>query len=151
MSKDRSKQKHTPGPWVVYDGTGIDREKNGVTVLFYRDKDDDVYTGLNMEENAEANAARIVACVNAMEGIDDPEKFVIEARNLDIRLHAIRIDYDRAHQENFRLKWANIEMVGEIQKLKKRLKLEEVAAERDEAYNRIVELEKELQILKSNL
>lgn len=55
-----SKSKHTPGPW---DGD-TDGEK-----LFVVGKDYEICT---MSGNAEANAARIVECVNACEGIENP-------------------------------------------------------------------------------
>jgi hypothetical protein len=54
-----SKQKHTPEPWKVTPhpyGTGICRNNGRVLGSAY----------------SRADAERIVACVNAMEGIDDP-------------------------------------------------------------------------------
>ena len=63
--------KHTPGPWYgrsrgLYKGAEWDiREKRlGMTISC---------------GGKEADVARIVACVNALEGIDDPEAFVADA------------------------------------------------------------------------
>ena len=78
--------KHTPGPWTVrtrrehgsycYEGGGahatIASPSTGVFVA-------EAKCGPKM---AEANAARIVACVNALDGIDDPEAFMGEVAAL---------------------------------------------------------------------
>ena len=78
--------KHTPGPWTVrtrrehgsycYEGGGahatIASPSTGVFVA-------EAKCGPKM---AEANAARIVACVNALDGIDDPEAFMEAAKHI---------------------------------------------------------------------
>jgi hypothetical protein len=67
--------KHTPGPWkycppVLDDESGFVGAKagdgHGVTSLADRPV-------LESAAQFEANAARIVACVNALDGIEDPE------------------------------------------------------------------------------
>jgi len=45
---------------------------SGAVCLLYGDK----------TSEAKANAARIVACVNAMQGIDDPAQFMRDVRDL---------------------------------------------------------------------
>lgn len=69
--------KHTPEPW---------RENSqGDTEYIYSERHGAIATiphdGLNRDEH-KANAARIVACVNAMKGISDPEAFVRRAIEL---------------------------------------------------------------------
>ena len=69
-------QKHTPEPWEVegqfYDAHRI-VDTNGVPIcqLWYKDE--------SPMPNQESNAARIVACVNAMAGIEHPQQFVDNA------------------------------------------------------------------------
>lgn len=52
--------KHTPTPWRVLNRRGVICHVNGNTDIF------------NWPGKTEANARRIVACVNACDGIDDP-------------------------------------------------------------------------------
>lgn len=78
-----SESKHTPGPWYV----------SGQTILQDSERYSQIATLLRMTfkakpngeyhpcEEMEANAARIVACVNACEGIDDPAQFVQNMRS----------------------------------------------------------------------
>jgi DNA-binding transcriptional regulator YiaG len=65
-----SNTKHTPEPWEVKLLTGIDSKKTGTTVLVFTSPSDSIDTGLR-GKNPEADAARIVACVNACEGISN--------------------------------------------------------------------------------
>jgi|3_EtaG_2_1085321.scaffolds.fasta_scaffold15134_2 hypothetical protein len=76
--------KHTAGPWkycppVLDDESGFVGAKagdgHGVTSLADRPV-------LESAAQFEANAARIVACVNACEGMDDPEAFVEAAKHI---------------------------------------------------------------------
>lgn len=61
---------HTPGPWEVDDEAQI--IGNNIVVALTR---------LNMGwQTADANAARIVACVNACEGMDDPAEAILQLR-----------------------------------------------------------------------
>jgi len=59
-------QKHTPGPWIVGRGNriymGAAMEAREIAVATRSDP--------SIRAQAEANAARIVACVNACEGIN---------------------------------------------------------------------------------
>lgn len=80
-----TKTQHTPGPWVV---TGPLRRCIGID----RTRLAECYP------NPVANAARIVACVNACEGIDDPS-VIPEVLFLLRRLASGRLtprDVDRA-------------------------------------------------------
>jgi hypothetical protein len=54
--------KHTPGPWRADEFVGCIFDPDGKPIM----------TGGIGHREAWANAARIVACVNALEGIDDP-------------------------------------------------------------------------------
>ncbi len=66
-----SEHKHTPEPWDVK-GNQIKCPMGHVAECFRLDK--------YIEGNTEANAERIVTCVNAMAGIDDPAAFVKQAK-----------------------------------------------------------------------
>lgn len=75
--------KHTSGPWICGDYSGyISSENMGYVPLvtpFLVEANRDNQNGPTPE--AQANAARIVACVNACEGIKDPEEMVPEMMN----------------------------------------------------------------------
>ena len=61
--------KHTPGPWYV---AAEDLSGGRYYSISSQNCDFFIHDGAHEEENGEANAARIVACVNACEGIADP-------------------------------------------------------------------------------
>lgn len=68
--------KHTPEPW----GLGTREEGTictcgGRGLVIYRDQDCN-------RSLSDSDKARIVACINALAGIPDPEKFVKAAREL---------------------------------------------------------------------
>lgn len=74
-------EQHTPEPWsvtVLFNDGGyriIDKEYDAVCDLYFRDN------GKILDhENAEANARRIVACVNALSSVstEDLEKHAAE-------------------------------------------------------------------------
>jgi hypothetical protein len=74
------KTKHTPGTWSIDpdDDQSIIVGRRGVNaarVALTR------YSGVPGAED-KANAERIVACVNALKGIEDPEAFVKAARRV---------------------------------------------------------------------
>lgn len=65
--------KHTPGPWNFHhngDGTFAVLAPNKNWVLAF------LQNGEIMPEKQQTNAKRIVSCVNAMEGIAEPDKAV---------------------------------------------------------------------------
>ena len=72
--------KHTEEPWYTEDrvgygsisGTRINADGWVVSLA----------VGDVPELNHKANAARIVACINALAGIDDPEAFMLKVREL---------------------------------------------------------------------
>ena len=73
-----SESKHTPEPWRENsqgDAEYIYSERHGAIATIPHD-------GLHRDEH-KANAARIVACVNAMKGISDPDAFVRRAIELE--------------------------------------------------------------------
>lgn len=59
--------KHTPEPWVIGSSNSI--WANGL---------------VQAQAMSNANAARIVACVNALEGIDNPASFVEVVKKLEL-------------------------------------------------------------------
>lgn len=76
---------HTPGPWMVLEET--DHEPVTLTVVFAPGRETcvaatwhGVSNGQSVDE-AEANAARIVACVNACEGMKDPAAVIQSLRD----------------------------------------------------------------------
>lgn len=79
--------KHTPGPWR--EGFRITEEGNRYSVVAgqpgNRRRIGEAHG--NTDEEAQANAARIVACVNACEGIADPGGMA-EAMAVAIEIHA---------------------------------------------------------------
>jgi hypothetical protein len=77
-----SKEKHTPEPWgvrVTSVGTNIFSEKQS-TYLMYMSQTRTVKEG-------NANAYRVVECVNAMEGIENPAEFMATVRKLVEEVH----------------------------------------------------------------
>lgn len=69
-----SNMKHTPEPWEAYDNSvywEILSEGHSLVSVF-----DNRYHPVPVtKESTAANAARIVACVNAMAGIEEPQAF----------------------------------------------------------------------------
>lgn len=72
-----SKQKHTPEPWRVFSGEntfihGIDGQNDEAVIVFLtEDELEEIGNTLSPERQNE-NIRRIVACVNACAGMDDP-------------------------------------------------------------------------------
>jgi hypothetical protein len=83
MAEAQAEQKHTPEPWVKdYRGTighikSIAPRTDRATPTLCRY--DLTAPGIN-ETEQHANAERIVQCVNAMSGIDDPEAAMAKVR-----------------------------------------------------------------------
>lgn len=77
---------HTPEPWHVGVRTAHSKRdiygpQGSIVALA-----DGVFTSL---PEAQANARRIVACVNACAGIDDPEKYIALAKALADETHKL--------------------------------------------------------------
>lgn len=70
-----SEQKHTPEPWHQFAFEVYDDDNCIIADCGYAA---DVFG----KEGMKANAARIVACVNALAGIENPEEWVKEAKEL---------------------------------------------------------------------
>ena len=77
--------KHTPGPWWIRYGYLWSGSITVAKVLQSTGPADE-YEDRTPIENHEANAERIVACVNAMVGIEEPGSFVEHARRLHERV-----------------------------------------------------------------
>lgn len=71
------KQKHTPGPWVE-----CRHSKPVLMLASISDSEGRRVAEVYNYHNAEANAARIVACVNACEGKPNPEQWVKECEQI---------------------------------------------------------------------
>lgn len=67
-----SSQKHTPEPW-----------QQGLTKHYIVNGESNLHIAVCHYEN-EANAARIVACVNAMRGIENPQSFIETVKHLKL-------------------------------------------------------------------
>lgn len=81
-----NEQKHTPGPWRVHVSNGIETGEimgqthgtesvcdTGLAFWSNPTRCRDAVIGYAMSARCKANARRIVACVNACEGIEKPE------------------------------------------------------------------------------
>lgn len=91
---------HTPLPWQY---NGYD-DHCDVGRKYHEIVDETGFEVINQNgildgqgEEGAANAQRIVACVNAMEGIENPEEFVRQGRAADELLEAIKPLVDIAH------------------------------------------------------
>jgi hypothetical protein len=84
---------HTPGKWVA-DGTVIYADIGIQPHIAYLD---------GLTDQPEANARRIVACVNACEGMDDPQ---IGISKMCYEPDKARQERDQAEAENARLREA---------------------------------------------
>ena len=77
---------HTPEPWTAFGKQVIETASADRKII--------------VQCKSEADAARIVACVNAMQGIEDPEQFMQEA---ELRKHLLRLR--RAMLRDVAVKW----------------------------------------------
>ena len=96
--------KHTPTPWrfdhLKMKIKGTD-DVNYMTIIANISPNMDYSRGMNTQR---ANAERIVACVNAMEGIENPEEFMklqaaeIKRLNEMVELMRRTIEKDNLHR-----------------------------------------------------
>lgn len=94
-----SEMKHTPEPWALYPNSGIytcddiaDARGDCIAAM-------DSRGALAGKDEINANAARIVACVNALAGIHDPEAWVRE-RDVEILKYIGQAeDAEQAHKK----------------------------------------------------
>ena len=63
------KRRYTKGPWATHENTSIIKGGDGYEIAFCNCR----FVHYDVRK---ANADRIVECVNAFEGIDDPSKFI---------------------------------------------------------------------------
>ena len=94
--------KHTPEPWIATkrDDVGYDvGGERSIMAIVEFDHEDARVTG-----DDEANAKRIVACVNACKGIKDPEQAV------PMLLEACRFAFARSYaRSETRQKWTSMD------------------------------------------
>ena len=77
--------KHTPGPWTQMICTDLRPQvtnKNGLQI---------VRASGDPSMDHEANASRIVECVNALDGIDNPAEFIRIAKELIADIRAMEV------------------------------------------------------------
>jgi hypothetical protein len=86
-----SNTKHTPEPWAH-----VPHQSNDIALIQTSNgwHIGELWT-LDKEINSAANAGRIVTCVNAMEGIDDPKKL---RETWDAIKHLELDAYHKAHE-----------------------------------------------------
>jgi hypothetical protein len=103
--------KHTPAPWIVSGDRVVTKDCNTTKVIFRHNTEGSVGHQPDFPgwEQAQANAARIVECVNALEGVENPSgvKAALEAiaREADRELRAIgesRRRGDQSKADSFR-------------------------------------------------
>jgi len=95
--------KHTPGPWI-FGRTGDDKRlilggpyrSYACSVQIHQTPR---HMGLDDEPIREANAARIVACVNALEGIENPSAFVAASTEAHVQAVLLLNDERDARRE----------------------------------------------------
>ena len=107
--------KHTPGPWTTFHDT-LDNRTNGICIYGNPSTPNETHMGVLVgctdtldpenEDHAEemlANAERIVACVNALEGVKNPEaiKSLLDALNRKDKdtIGSLRSDVLKAFKE----------------------------------------------------
>ena len=77
-----SQQKHTPEPWIVNDtsvGITIFSGKQNLYLMYM--------SATRADRDNSANANRVVECVNAMEGIENPTELMESVRKLIEEVH----------------------------------------------------------------
>lgn len=79
-------KKHTPEPWRVFHDSHIESEETKTAICRFFDRREHDYP------NHIANAARIVECVNALAGIDNPAEWVEKMKKLELEL-TLRSDF----------------------------------------------------------
>ncbi len=88
-------QKHTAGPWSMVDRSNWNGgyHVRGGTGRYVASTVENLPRQVGEQE---ANAARIVACVNALDGIEDPEAFVKAAAAMAAALrpgHGVTVEH----------------------------------------------------------
>jgi hypothetical protein len=69
-----AKPNHSPSPWSIGYHSNLINDRDGKAVCQFWRRDDKDYANKNW------NVKRIVECVNALEGIEDPIEWVKNAR-----------------------------------------------------------------------
>lgn len=72
---------HSPEPWTVIQGGDFIADREGETICKFFNRDEQDYPHLT------GNTERIVACVNAMEGIPDPAAYMEVIKRLKLDNH----------------------------------------------------------------
>lgn len=97
MSEQKQKQKHTPEPWRINKHSETSVEiADGRTTATCGGYSNNTNPNVHLE-NA-ANAARIVSCINALAGIENPAAFVARAADLERLVELYRQNDDVLHR-----------------------------------------------------
>ena len=79
--------KHTPEPWIIHSTSSHICNKQGTIIAtLWCIGEAAGAQGMKYYPESEANAARIVACVNACKGMEDPAKEIAQLREELARL-----------------------------------------------------------------
>jgi hypothetical protein len=112
-----SKQKHTPEPWALHESEstsafGIYHGKKYIPIGTCQSR-------VSYLPEDKANAARIVACVNACEGMGDPQSTIDNMRQELQRFRNGAKDIERIEDKHLRLAIAALESIAEIRPVNK--------------------------------
>lgn len=110
--------KHTKEPWNIFAFEIYDEREQIIADCGYSE---DVFT----QDGCIANAQRIVQCVNAMDGIENPEEYMNAMREVHDTLATTREKLEQSHNDNAvltdlllriaqRLDASNIEILQDI-------------------------------------
>ena len=86
--------KHTPGPWEFSGSTGGVFSQRKLVASVYGDDPD-----CKPDDRLKANARRIVACVNACEGIDDNNAIFLKGNSVRKVIVAMEIKRQRIEDQ----------------------------------------------------
>ena len=86
-----NEQKHTPGKWEYWTGTECCSIVSADSVIAHTAADGTIGAG-------EANAQRIVACVNACEGVSDHLLPLINWPDIQAKVNALRAENERLRE-----------------------------------------------------
>lgn len=109
------KPSHTPEPWLAAGWTIRDESGDGIAQTasdFCIDVEPDspwrdfCAASGRSDATADANAARIVACVNPMEGIENPPALYDAANEMLDRLSVVYLEGDTAIKAEMLATWA---------------------------------------------
>lgn len=106
---------HTPEPWKLgRAGSVISESKDGLEIIGATGEEAINYYGGNLiaESISQANAARIVACVNACAGIENPQEYMKGVKLLEKTYHELQNRNGDLNVQNSTLKAERQELIN---------------------------------------